>query len=214
MPDTLPSSLSRLQPVQSRAASTLSTLLLSAARVVHAVGAERLTSDLVAVSSGFSIGTVYRYFEDRMHILDALGKNNLEQFTVDCLHKISPRRNPTWIDAFGSVFDYLETEFATQPGFRSIRFGDHLDSRLRLRGESNLDTAAISLVIKLGDNYPTIIETGILDRVEGALHLYDAMLGRAFAFEEGGDTRMIADARQISIGYLTAAQPVNPTTHP
>ena len=203
MIDTQITTTLRHQPIQTRSATTLSSMLLSAAKVVHAVGTERLTSELVAVGSGFSIGTVYRYFEDRLNIIDALGKSNLERFRTECLNGISPRRYPGWFDAFAGVLDYLELQFATQPGFRSVRFGDHLDGRVRAREQTNIAIAALSLQMTLEDNYPSIIDTGIVNRIEVALVLHDAMLGHAFAHSDAGDARLIANARKIAIDYLT-----------
>ncbi|MBC7596005.1 MAG: TetR/AcrR family transcriptional regulator [Kineosporiaceae bacterium] len=193
----------RNQPVQARSGPTVTAVLQSAASVVDCVGADRLTLELVAVAAGVSIGTVYRYFEDSHHLLDALGNVHLERFTTECLQKISPRRNPIWSHAVGSVLDYLENEFREQPGFRSIRFGDHLDGRGHPRDQTNVSIAAARLGQTLADNYPLIIHTTILHRVEVAVVLYDAMLSRAFALDDSGDPRMITTAYQIAIDHLT-----------
>lgn len=192
----------RNQPVPARSQSTITTLLQSAAKVVDCVGADRLTLELVALSAGVSIGTVYRYFADARHLLDAVGRNNLDRFDTECLQRISPRCNPVWTHAVGSVLDYVENEFRFQAGFRGIRFGDHLDGRSHPRDQSGLSVAAAKLGTKLADTYPLIVDCGILDRVEVAMVLYDAMLSRAFALTDCGDTRMIATAHQIALDHL------------
>ncbi|MBC7519038.1 MAG: hypothetical protein H7248_09215 [Microbacteriaceae bacterium] len=207
MVDSPAPALPRHQPVRSRATSTLDALLKSAALIVHSVGAERLTSELVGIGSGYSIGTVYRYFLNRLHILDALSQQNMDRFVKDCLPSITPRRHSTWLDAFTSVLDYFELEFATRPGFRSIRFGDHLDSRIGARNQTNIARAASIFASTLGDNYPAIVGTAVLERIEVALLIHDSLLARAFAHSDLGDTRLIADSRQVAISYLTALDP-------
>ena len=194
----------RNQPVQARSASTITTLLQSAAKVVDCVGADRMTLDLVALNAGVSIGTVYRYFADARHLLDAVGKMNLDRFDTECLQRISPRCNPVWTHAVGSVLDYLENEFRFQPGFRAIRFGGRVDGRSHPRDQSGTSAAATALGVTLANNYPLIVDCGILGRVEVALVLYDAMLSRAFALTDCGDTRMIATAHQIAFDHLDA----------
>ena len=56
----------RNEPVQARSAARLTALLDAAAHVVHEIGYERLTTAMVADRAGASIGTVYRFFPDRI----------------------------------------------------------------------------------------------------------------------------------------------------
>jgi len=62
----------RNEPVQARSAARLTALLDAAAHVVHEIGYERLTTAMVADRAGASIGTVYRYFPDRIAVLQSL----------------------------------------------------------------------------------------------------------------------------------------------
>ena len=63
----------RNEPVQARSTARLATLLDSAAAVISEIGYERLTTAMVAERAGASIGTVYRYFPDRIAVLQSLG---------------------------------------------------------------------------------------------------------------------------------------------
>ncbi|WP_258376555.1 helix-turn-helix domain-containing protein [Curtobacterium sp. MCBD17_028] len=62
----------RNEPVQARSKTTLERLTTAAREVVDEVGLDRLTTADVAVRAGLSIGTVYRYFPDRIAILNAI----------------------------------------------------------------------------------------------------------------------------------------------
>ena len=61
--------LLRNEPVQARSTARLTSLLDAAAEVVDEIGFERLTTAMVAERAGASIGTVYRYFPDRIAVL-------------------------------------------------------------------------------------------------------------------------------------------------
>jgi AcrR family transcriptional regulator len=62
----------RNEPVQKRSQDRLEALLEAARLVWAEVGRDRLTTGMVAEKAGCSIGTVYRYFPDRVMILDAI----------------------------------------------------------------------------------------------------------------------------------------------
>ena len=69
----------RNEPVQARSAARLTALLDAAAATVDEIGFERLTTAMVAERAGASIGTVYRYFPDRIAVLQSLAARNLER---------------------------------------------------------------------------------------------------------------------------------------
>ncbi|MFE4952081.1 helix-turn-helix domain-containing protein, partial [Leifsonia sp. NPDC056665] len=64
--------LVRTEPIQERSAARIDALLDAAAEVVDEIGFDRLTTAMVAERAGASIGTVYRYFPDRIVLLQAL----------------------------------------------------------------------------------------------------------------------------------------------
>ena len=69
----------RNEPVQARSTARLAALLDAAAHVVDEIGYERLTTAMVAERAGASIGTVYRYFPDRIAVLQSLAARNAER---------------------------------------------------------------------------------------------------------------------------------------
>lgn len=62
----------RNAPQQNRSERTLARLTDAARELVDEVGYDRFTTADVAVRAGVSIGTVYRYFPDRIGLLDAI----------------------------------------------------------------------------------------------------------------------------------------------
>lgn len=64
--------MTRVNPVQQRSMNRLESLRSAAREVIAEVGRDRFTTQMVAERSGASIGTVYRYYPDRVAILDDL----------------------------------------------------------------------------------------------------------------------------------------------
>lgn len=67
--------MTRVEPVQARSSKRRLRILAAAAQVISDLGPDgrdRFTTGQVAAAAHCSIGTVYRYFEDRVDILNAL----------------------------------------------------------------------------------------------------------------------------------------------
>ncbi|WP_413600825.1 TetR/AcrR family transcriptional regulator [Curtobacterium sp. Curtsp57] len=62
----------RNEPVQARSAKRLATIEQAGEVAIAEIGIDRFTTADVARIAGCSIGTVYRYFPDRVAILDRL----------------------------------------------------------------------------------------------------------------------------------------------
>ncbi|MBT5616278.1 MAG: helix-turn-helix transcriptional regulator, partial [Microbacteriaceae bacterium] len=62
----------RVEPVQARSTARVNALLDAACETMHQLGYEQLTTAMVAERAGASIGTVYRYFPDRIAVLQAV----------------------------------------------------------------------------------------------------------------------------------------------
>ena len=181
-------------PVQARSNARVTALLDAAAKVVHAKGYEELTTANVADAAGASIGTVYRYFEDRVKLLEALAIRNLERADRrfrDALEQITGTAPASAIDVMFEM--YLEM-FRTEPGFRSLRLGDVLDIRPRAR-ESRLTTAARTMTEQLSVRFGFSNNTATVLEIEKSLVVVDALLARAFFNDDRGDREFVEAAR-------------------
>ena len=79
----------RNRPTQQRARRRVDEIRAAARAILGEVGRDRFTTDLVAARAGCSIGTIYRYFEDRVALLDDLYPNRCDG--LDC-----PRTHADW----------------------------------------------------------------------------------------------------------------------
>ncbi|ROS74155.1 TetR family transcriptional regulator [Curtobacterium sp. PhB130] len=122
------SSLLRNEPVQARSSARLAGLLDAAAAVIDEIGFERLTTAMVAERAGASIGTVYRYFPDRIAVVEALAIRCTQRLASRFVEALDASGATTWQDACDALIDMTSDMYRTEPGFRAIRFGDAADS--------------------------------------------------------------------------------------
>jgi AcrR family transcriptional regulator len=177
----------RNEPVQARSAARLTALLDAAAHVVHEIGYERLTTAMVADRAGASIGTVYRYFPDRIAVLQSLAARNGERTMEKALAEISNPAHPDWYIALGNVFDYLKAAFRDEPGFASLRYGDVLDrlfdelvKRFELDGSAEAHAAFSAVVVTT-----------------------DALMARAFAEDPQGDETFLLAGVAAAVALMS-----------
>ena len=192
----------RNEPVQARSSERIGALLDAASAVVAEVGIERLTTAMVAERAGASIGTVYRYFPDRIAVLAAMSLRGFERFLrlgVQNLEETSPS---TLDAAFGCLIDAIVELHRIEPGFTSIRLSDQIalpevDGGTAASARVAVPLAAI-LVAELG-----LDDDGTLaDRLDIALTIADALLVRAFLGAPQGDPAAIEACRAVVTSYL------------
>lgn len=194
--------LLRHEPVQARSNARLSSLLDAAAATIGDVGYERLTTAMVAERAGASIGTVYRYFPDRIAVLQGVAARESERFIEGIVVSLSSSDPSQWWAAVDTVIDELVQAFTHRPAFASLRFGDVLD----LRPREGLHTGIGSMCERIA---PLLsMRHGLPAGQELTFHLnviftvIDSLLARAFVFSRKGDAAYIEQARSLAHSYL------------
>lgn len=191
----------RNEPVQARSTARLTRLLDAAAEVIDEIGFERLTTAMVAERAGASIGTVYRYFPDRIAVLQSLSVRATSEFVDEVGTGIRDEAHSTWLEAIDAVLELFEKSFTSKRGFRSLRFGDVID--LRPAESSSANTAIVAEAIadalnsRFGVNTPDLAF-----HIEVALRLVDGLLARAYAVEDAGDSRFSSAGKSVARSYL------------
>jgi AcrR family transcriptional regulator len=196
-------------PVQARSNARLTALLDATAAVTHDKGYENLTTADVAKEAGASIGTVYRYFKDRVRILKALAVRNFERANERFVKAVSDPTVTTAPTAIVAFFELYVDMFRTEPGFRSLRLGDVLDVRkyeddadkniIHTRtSEPRSRIAARTMSTVLHDKFGSPDSDATVLDLEKTLIVVDAYLDRAFRDSETGDSRFIEAARETA----------------
>ena len=194
----------RNEPVQARSAARLGGLLDAAAAIVDEIGFERLTTAMVAERAGASIGTVYRYFPDRIAVLQALGARNLERVLGRVGDEVLKPEHPDWLSALAAAMGILVEAFTSEPGFRGLRVGDAIDL-----GPAPVERTNKSIIAdRMLDGI--VLRFGIEDspelrlRFEAAVEVSDALATRAFHGDPSGDQRY------LQIGYEVTSMMLMP----
>ena len=187
----------RVEPVQARSAARVGALLDAACQTMHEVGYEQLTTAMVAERAGASIGTVYRYFPDRVAVLQAVAARNLERVSQALLADLSKSAPATVSAALCTALDTLTRFFRDEPGFRSLRVGDVLD--IRPLAGSRGGNADIAAVIKdyLHDAHGLRLDSAGRVAIETAVDVVDALLGRAFMHSDRGESTVLSEAQRV-----------------
>lgn len=194
----------RRAPVQARSADRVQLLLDTTAELLEEVGVDRVTTGMVAERADVSIGSVYRFFPDRLALLRALSRRNLERFVDRISDVLSDQSGDyeDWWQALEMVIDRFVEMHETEPGFRVLRFGDIIDERLideRTSSNSLLAAALKSIVV---ERYGGTDGEDLMRHMEAATEICDAMLSRAFLEDPKGDAWFIEECKRIVRGYL------------
>lgn len=192
----------RNEPVQHRSATRISALLDAAAEVVDEVGVERLTTAMVAERAGASIGTVYRYFPDRIAVLAALSVRALDRFLRRAREDIIAAKPKDWIDIVLVSFDSAVDMHRTEPGYTSVRLGELVSypeiEEEKIRSRRIAEAFAAIAEADFGvESSPELVL-----RLEVAVGMADAMITRAFLVNRDGDPRFLDETRQLVRAYL------------
>ena len=195
--------LVRNEPIQARSSDRIAALLDAAAAVVDEVGIERLTTALVADRAEASIGTVYRYFPDRIAVLTALGARSIERFLRQFEADIAEKNPASWIDAVVVSIGSSVAMHRSEVGFTSIRLGDLVSSPETDVSRIKTHRVAQNLHDVLIEKYGVSNGAAFLTRLEVAVTMIDAPLVRAFMLGGTGDDTIIDECERVVRDYLT-----------
>ncbi len=125
-------SKTRRAPVQARSSETVNTILDAASSLLGRVPFEQITTSRIAETAGLSVGGLYRFYNDKQEIFDAIAVRELNTFreqiaaNVKARHLLfSPRKSLDRIlDAYVAFLD-------GRPHFRELALGRHISDRTR-----------------------------------------------------------------------------------
>jgi AcrR family transcriptional regulator len=195
----------RHEPVQARAALRIEALLDAAAAVVVEHGIEHLTTALVAERAGASIGTVYRYFPDRVAVLVALAERNLERVRL-AIERVLLAEHPSLMATIEAVVGAMVETFRTVPSFRSLRGGEGLDL-----GPTERSPVAPTFVDDMAEHllerWHIELDDERRQELELAIGALDALVTYAFLHDPDGDPRYLELGVQVMRERIVAALP-------
>ncbi len=191
----------RTEPTQRRSSQRLDALLDAAAEIVDEIGFERLTTQMVAERAGASIGTVYRYFPDRVAVLHALRERSVRRFRARVAELLERTAQSGWWQIVETAIDACIELYRDEPGFSVVHASSREASDDGLEPEF-----ADRLASVIEHDFGRIVEPAELRfRLGVSIELVDALVNRAFTRDPAGDERYLAEAKRVVREYLEAA---------
>ncbi|MFE5671441.1 TetR family transcriptional regulator [Agromyces sp. NPDC056523] len=187
----------RTEPTQRRSSQRLDALLDAAAEIVDELGFERLTTQMVAERAGASIGTVYRYFPDRVAVLHALRERGVRRYRERLAESMERADLAEWWDVVALALDVCTDLYRDEPGFSVLHAAP------RERSDRDGEPELAHRVARLMEH-----EFGIDDEAEVrfrlgvSLEIGGALIHRAFERDAAGDERYLDEARRVVREYL------------
>lgn len=192
----------RNEPVQARSTARLTALLDAAAIAVQEVGYERITTAMVAQGARASIGTVYRYFPDRIAVLQALAARNFDRVVQSVRTELLAESHADPKAALGAAFDAVVAMFRTEPGFSSLRTGDVIDLKPAPSSVTNNSRLADEILGILGSRFDVRATREARVALEGAIEVTDSLVARAFARDNRGDPAFLDLGRTLMFSII------------
>ena len=188
----------RTEPTQRRSTQRLDALLDAAAEIVDETGFDRLTTQMVAERAGASIGTVYRYFPDRVAVLHALRERSVRRFRERVAVDMANTELRTWWDVVDIALDASIALYREEPGFSVV----HAAQRETADDGTEPEFAhRMAMLIEAEFDHESS-DPELRFRLGVALELGDALINRAYEREHGGDQRYLAEAKRVVHDYL------------
>lgn len=188
----------RTEPTQRRSTQRLDALLDAAAELVDEVGFERLTTQMVAERAGASIGTVYRYFPDRVAVLHGLRERSIDRYRARVAERLAEIRLTNWWELVETAVDALDDLYRDEPGFTVVHAADR-----ELSDDGEEPEFASRMVRVLAAEFGGVADTPELRfRFGVAMELVDALVHRAHTRDPQGDPRYLEEAKRVVHGYL------------
>ncbi|QBI52008.1 transcriptional regulator BetI [Streptomonospora litoralis] len=205
-PPTAGSSLAhaplRRLPAQHRSMVRVQRMLDACAELLDEAGYSALSTTRIAERAGVAIGSVYQFFPDKRAITQALGLRYVDLFTARVRERLAEGDREHWTQAADAIIDEYLAMHRTVPGFRSLHFGDVVDTRLLDSGADNnrvIATRVRQLLTSVGGaGESEELDRAVLVAVEAA----DAVLKLAFRSDAEGDPRLIEEAKLLVRNYL------------
>ncbi|GAB2514817.1 TetR/AcrR family transcriptional regulator [Paramicrobacterium agarici] len=196
-------SLLRNSPQQSRSRQSLEKILRTCGEIIDESGHAGVTTAEVAKRADMAIGTVYRFFPDRIALLLGVYDFMISRYIEIALDTFAEHPAETWQEAFTTLVESTCTARRTIPGYKATHYRILPDgpneSKYQERTGAYID-AVVGLLSQY-DDVPSGPEWR--DKVGISIELSRTMQRVAFDADPHGDPTLIAEAASVPLQYLS-----------
>ena len=200
----------RIEPQQRRSLERIDLLLDAAADIIDEFGVNGLSTSAVASRSKSSVGVVYRYFPNIESLLLALADRNMTLYH----ERFEERLTEDGLDDWQALVRVAVLSYAdlarTEPGFRTIRFGDLIVFRFPdIEKDSNRKLAE-RFAGMFVERFGFTSSDQFLAEMEIVIEVADALTRRAFLHDRLGDESIIERTIALEIDLIAPFAPGAP----
>ena len=191
----------RNNPQQERSRQSLESILRVCGQIIDESGHAGVTTAEVAKRAQMAIGTVYRFFPDRIALMIGVYQYMQDQFVVLCIERLLEEDPRSWQDALGIMMDTSVVARRTIPGFKATQYrilGDDESQEQYSRSQR----AYVAAVVELLSQFDFPRDERWLGHVSVAVELSRALQRLAFDQSPEGDPWLLQEARSVPIAYL------------
>lgn len=203
-PIELDSAAMRMDPMPGQATETAHRLLDAAAALIWDRGIERLTTTDVAARARVSVGTVYRYFEDREALIRTLYERNVVRMR-DALVDAAMTSHGSLADDVRALLATYVHMHRTIPSYQPVRAWQWLVPEARADRAIAVEAAARDLVAVLAPRHGVVLTPARRTRLVAAIQRADAIVLAAFLDDPTMDDDAIAQLGDVIESMLTPA---------
>ena len=160
-----------------------------------------LTTTKIAAAAGVSVGAIYQYFTDTDAIVAAVAARHIDassELMETAVETIGADPDPV-----GTMVDLFAARYRSEPGYRALWFGPHLNSRMQAADRAGKETIATGIrrafaAAQLGRAQTELSE----DQARAAVYAVDSLLQEAFRRDPAGDPGLLEEAKTMMRAYL------------
>ena len=173
------------------------------AQLVDTIGAENVTTTLIAEHARISVGSIYSYYKDRGAIFDAIVTRSIERQDEIIAVTREQYQHLPFLDTSFHVIDAIANLYRTEPAFRALWFSQFMSSEMIAEMRRSDEENARILLDRMRSTHSAHLDCA--DPLTAArlyVGLIDVGLGLAFRLDPDGDRRMIDETKAAAGAYL------------
>jgi AcrR family transcriptional regulator len=194
----------RNPPTQARSRERLRLVLDAADLLLASRGAAAFTTTRLAEAAGVSVGSIYRFFDDKEAVVEALALRYWSEFEDLVAGVAEADTLDPFEDPAGAVLDCLAAGFRGRPGFLALWYGGLRSGRVRDVTRPTRTSIAASIERILATHWPAAAATDRSTTAEMVVLAGDGLLREAFRRDRDGDPRLLEQSRLMLSAYITA----------
>ena len=194
----------RNPPLQDRSRRRLRRVLDAADELLAGDGAAAFTTTRVAATAGLPIGSVYRFFDDKESIVEALAIRYWRDFDDLVAGVARADERDALTDPAGTVLEALAAGFRARPGFLALWYGGLRTERVRDATRQARTAIAASIERILAVHWPDAPASSRAMAATMVVLAGDGLLREAFRRDRAGDSRLLAEGKLMLEAYLAA----------